>query len=130
MIETKTQEVESVVTEQIETRDISPAVENTMKQMLRQMDVLTNTVSHPGRPGLLHGPLCPDHLYTFQVSILEQRLSMMESKFVDVMLNQNINNLQNEQFVSEQQHEDEPEVRHVDPLEAELLESIDNSIKT
>ena len=58
---------------------------------------------------------------------------MMESKFVDVMLNQNINNLQNEQFVSEQQHEDEPEVqevRHVDPLEAELLESIDNSIKT
>ena len=54
---------------------------------------------------------------------------MMESKFVDVMLNQNINNLQNEQFVTEQ-HEDEPEVRHVDPLEAELLESIDNSIKT
>ena len=54
---------------------------------------------------------------------------MMESKFVDVLLNQNINNLQNEQFVTEQ-HEDEPEVRHVDPLEAELLESIDNSIKT
>ena len=52
---------------------------------------------------------------------------MMESKFVDVMLNQNINNLQNEQFVAEE-HEDEP--RHVDPLEAELLESIDNSIKT
>lgn len=98
--------MESVETEQIETRDISPAVENTMKQMLRQMDVLTNTVS-----------------------ILEQRLSMMESKFVDVMLNQNINNLQNEQFVAEE-HEDEPEVRHVDPLEAELLESIDNSIKT
>ena len=49
MIETKKQEVESVVTEQIETRDISPAVENTMKQMLRQMDVLTNTVSHLGR---------------------------------------------------------------------------------
>ena len=37
--------MESVETEQIETRDISPAVENTMKQMLRQMDVLTNTVS-------------------------------------------------------------------------------------
>ena len=36
--------MESVETEQIETRDISPAVENTMKQMLRQMDVLTNTV--------------------------------------------------------------------------------------
>ena len=54
---------------------------------------------------------------------------MMESKFVDVMLNQNINNLQNEQFVAEE-NEDEPEVRHVDPLEAELLESIDNSIKT
>ena len=44
VIETKSQEVESVETEQIETRDISPAVENTMKQMLRQMDVLTNTV--------------------------------------------------------------------------------------
>ena len=54
---------------------------------------------------------------------------MMESKFVDVMLNQNINNLQNEQFVAEE-HQDEPEVRNVDPLEAELLESIDNSIKT
>ena len=54
---------------------------------------------------------------------------MMESKFVDVMLNQNINNLQNEQFIAEE-HQDEPEVRHVDPLEAELLESIDNSIKT
>ena len=36
--------MESVETEPIETRDISPAVENTMKQMLRQMDVLTNTV--------------------------------------------------------------------------------------
>ena len=54
---------------------------------------------------------------------------MMESKFVDVMLNQNINNLQNEQFVAEE-HQDEPGGRHVDPLEAELLESIDNSIKT
>ena len=45
VIETKTHEVESVETEQIESRDVSPAIENTMKQMLRQMDVLTNTVS-------------------------------------------------------------------------------------
>ena len=45
VIESKPNEVESVETEKIESRDINPAVENTMKQMLRQMDVLTNTVS-------------------------------------------------------------------------------------
>ena len=71
MIETKTQEVESVVTEQIETRDISPAVENTMKQMLRQMDVLTNTVSLPAFLAALildlsHCPWCHDHFFRYR----------------------------------------------------------------
>merc|ERR1739838_1132839 len=56
--------------EQLEERQMAPQVERTMRQMIQQMDVLTITVS-----------------------ILEQRLTMMESKMTDMMLDQNIRRL-------------------------------------
>ena len=54
-------------TEELEEQAMPVQVERTMRQMIHQMDVLTSTVS-----------------------ILEQRLSMMESKMTDIMLDQNI----------------------------------------
>merc|ERR1711892_487605 len=93
----------SHIVEQLEERnEIQPQLERTMRQMIQQMDVLTNTVS-----------------------ILEQRLTMMEGKMTDVMLDQNIRRLTDTDFVADMNEPVEKPTTPRDPL----FDTINTSIQ-
>lgn len=91
-----------MTTQALENITLPPVVEKAMQQMIHQIDVLSQTVSIL-KIFRIKLQIWPDSfsnwnsisiIFGIQVSILEQRLSLVENKTTDLILKENIESLQ------------------------------------
>ena len=91
-----------MTTQALENITLPPVVEKAMQQMIHQIDVLSQTVSIL-KILRIKLQIWPDSfsnwnsisiIFGIQVSILEQRLSLVENKTTDLILKENIESLQ------------------------------------